>query len=237
MFRILNGFLLTTGIAMVTNGFVVHSLAAQSVELKTLCLKFPLNSRCRDYQIDLESVKPSIDRYQLDRQTFCEEFSFNSRCQAEPVEIINFNLDEEEWIRIRKSGNRIQLSHSDRLADGLVSLITDGAKSLVPDPGVLDLLPFNWFKLIPLDLNKYDWQDHQVSRVSFRSDRCKLDDCLVSGTTAIDLPEDTSFSQGLFTVEYQEKELLRSVTFRIPANIEVKAIATITVSVPDWASK
>lgn len=234
MLAILNKLVLTTGVVVLATGLTVDSWAAESVELNTLCLKFPLNSRCQDYQLDSELAKPNVIEYQLDRQTFCAEFSFNSMCLTEPVEIINFNLDEEEWIRIRKSGNTIQLYHSDRLVDGLVSLITDGATSLIPDPGILDLLPFSWFDLVPLDLNKYDWQDHQVTRVSFKSDRCKLDDCLVSGKTAIDLPVNTSLSQGLFTVEYQDKELLRSVTFRIPEDIEIKAIETFTVRVPQY---
>ena len=233
MFGILNRFLPIAGVAMVTNGFLVHSLAAESIELKTLCLKFPLNSRCRNYQDDLEVAKPNINRYQLDRQTFCQEFPLNSLCLSDPVEIINFNLDEEEWIRIQKSGNRIQLSHADRTANSLVSLITDGAKSLVPSPGLLDLLPFNWFKILPLDLNKYDWQDHLVTGVSFKTDRCQADACLITGKNAIDLPKDTSFSQGVFTVEYQERDLQRSVTFRIPDDVEVLPIATFTISVPD----
>jgi len=221
-----------TGIVTLATGFTVNVIAAETVELNTLCFKFPLNSRCQNYQPNPDLPKPSIAKYQLDRQAFCDEFPFNSQCSIAPVEIINFNLDEEEWIRIRKSGNKIQLFHSDRVADGLVALVTGGATSLVPEPGFLDLLPFNWFDLLPLDLNKYDWQDHQVTKVSFKSDRCNLDLCLVSGTTTIDLPPDTSFDEGLFTVEYTEKELLRSVTFRIPKDIKVTPITSLTVEVP-----
>ncbi|MEL6929021.1 MAG: hypothetical protein AAFO95_10330 [Cyanobacteria bacterium J06600_6] len=237
MLGILNKLMLTTGIVMLTSGFTVNSWATEPIEIDTLCLKFPLNSRCQSYQPDSTLFKPNLVKYQLDRQTFCEEFSFNSRCLTDPVEIINFNLDEEEWIRIKKSGNKIQLFHSDRRVDSLVSLATGGAASLIPEPGILSLLPFSWLDLLPLDLNKYDWQDHQVTQVSFKSDRCQFDDCIVSGTTTIDLPANTKFSQGLFTVEYTEQELLRSVTFRIPADIEVTPIDTVTIQVPETARR
>ena len=225
-------FLFSLGFALFSNVFLAIPVISQDHNL--LCTKFPLNSRCQNDADTNRIDQVGYTEYQLDRDTFCAEYSFNAHCQSDPVEIINFNLQEEEWIRIKKSGNRIELAHSERTKDGLVSLITDEALGLIPLPGFLDdYSPFGVDDLLPVDLNQYGWEDDLVIQVTFKQDNCKADDCAIVGKNTIDLPERTNVFEGLFTVEYQEGDFKRSVTFRIPNDVEVNTVKTIIIRVPN----
>lgn len=190
---------------------------AEEIDRELLCRKFPLNSRCRDYR----AAEPELKVYQLDRNSFCHRFPFNSQCQQPAVEVIELNLDRsgdnDEWIRIEKQANEVKLLHTTRVKNKVVSGILNGALGLVPVP-----LPF-------VKANNYDWEDHQAIQVSFKSDRCKTDDCTITGIDTLILPEGTDIYAGLFSIDYLEKDLERSISFRIPERAKVKAIETITV--------
>lgn len=192
---------------------------AQKPSVTNLCNKFPLNSRCTEKNVALTQSK----KYRLNRDNFCQNFSFNSRCQKEPVKIITMNLDrsgeDDEWIRIEQNGDRVRLLHTTKVRDNLASTIIDGVVGLIPYP-------------IPLDTSKYDWEDHQVIKVAFKSNSCRESSCTVVGKKALKLPPGTNIHQGLFTIEYQEKELIRSVSFRIPDDVEISTNNTIFVEVP-----
>ena len=125
--------------------------------------------------------------------------------------------NNDEWIRIEKQANKIKLLHTTRVKDSLTSAALNGALGFVPFP-----LPF-------VKANRYYWEDHEVIQVSFKSDRCQTDDCTITATEILDLPEGTNIYAGLFTIDYQEKDLMRSISFRIPADTEAKEIETITV--------
>ena len=113
----------------------------------------------------------------------------------------------------------------------MVSGVLNGALNFVPVP-----LPF-------IEANKYDWKEHQIDRASFKSD-CALKDtashkasrrhrcqakCMVRGKNSLTLPETSNVYGGLFTIDYQEKDLKRSLFFRIPADAEINTVDTITV--------
>lgn len=154
------------------------------------------------------------------------------------MQVIKFNLDrsgeDDEWIRIEKRGNTVRLLHTTKVKDVLVSKITNQALSFIPSP----ILP---------DMSKYNWHDHRVTRVTFKSDceasrcesavrhrhRCKFENCLTTGKKTLKLPKGTDIYQGVFTIEYQEKQLARSISFKIPADIEVSTIDTITIIIPE----
>ena len=121
-----------------------------------------------------------------------------------------------EWIRIEKRAGKIKLRHTTRVKDGLVLGALNGALGFVP------FLPF-------VKANKYDWQDHRVTKVSFKSNSCKTNSCMITGTDSLVLPEGTDIYNGLFTIDYREKDLRRSLSFRIPKDTKVKTIETITV--------
>ena len=199
------------------NTFAVSPVLTKEVDRNTLCSKFPLNSRCEDYK----STKTESEIYQLNRDRFCNKFPLNSQCQQPPVQVIKLNLDrsgeDDEWVRIEKQANKVELSHTTKVKDCLVSGALNGALGFVPFP-----LPF-------VEANKYDWQDHRVTKVSFKSDRCKIDSCTITGTDSLVLPEGTDIYQGLFTIYYQEKDLKRSLSFKIPADTEAETVNTITV--------
>ena len=209
--------LILASISIVTiNSLAVSSVVTQEVNRDTLCNKFPLNSRCEDYQ----STKSESKQYRLDRNSFCDKFPLNSQCQQPPLQVIKLNLDrsgeDDEWVRIEKQDNKIKLLHTTRVKDGLVSGALNGAL------GFVSFLPF-------VKPNKYDWQDHRVTKVSFRSNSCKINSCMITGTDSLVLPEGTDIYNGLFTIDYREKDLRRSLSFRIPKDTKVKTIETITV--------
>ena len=198
---------------------------AEVENLSNLCNKFPLNSRCKNYRSS--STKPETQVYQLNRDRFCQEFSFNSHCQQEPIKTIKLNLkrsgEDDEWIRLEKQGNKVGLLHTTKVKDFLPSLILDAAFGLVPYP-------------LPFDSSKYKWEDHQVIKLSFKSDRCKTDDCIVTGNKVLNLPAETNIYQGLFTIEYKEKKLIRSLSFRIPPDAKVATVDTVIVEIPGKTS-
>ena len=208
---------LATASVLTLNLFISASAKTQEIDRDLLCSKFPLNSHCQDYR----ATKSESKIYQLDRNSFCDRFPFNSQCQQPAVEIIKLNLDRsgenDEWIRIEKQGNKVNLLHTTRVKDGLVSGALNGALGFVPFP-----LPF-------VKTNKYDWENHQIIKVSFRSDRCQAKNCTVIGKNSITLPEESNVYAGLFTIDYKEKDLRRSLSFRIPTDIKVEQIETITV--------
>ena len=77
------------------------------------------------------------------------------------------------------------------------------------------------------------WEDHQVTEVSFQSDRCKTNSCIVTGKKTLKLPKYTNIYQGVFTIQYQEKNLKRSLSFIIPEDLEATTTDTIIIEVPD----
>ena len=217
--KLINKLILAAVSAMTVNSSIASTAVTQEIDLDTLCRKFPLNSRCEDGRST--KSESEVQMYQLDRDSFCQDFPFNSRCQKPATEIINLNLDrsgeDDEWVRIEKQDNKIKLLHSTKVKDGLVSGALNGALGFVPIP-----LPF-------VEANKYDWNDHRVTGVAFKSDGCKSDGCIVTGTNTLVLPEGTDIYAGLFTIDYQEQDLKRSLSFRIPADTEAETIDTIVV--------
>jgi hypothetical protein len=201
--------------------------ATQEVDLDNLCRKFPLNSQCQDYSnksfSETDDFASSSSRQTtLSRQTFCNKFPLNSQCQKPPVEVIKLNLDrsgeDDEWVRIEKQANKIKLSHTTRVKDGLVSGALNGALGFVPFP-----VPF-------VELNKYDWEGHQIKKVSFKSDRCETKNCIVRGKNTLILPQSSDIYGGLFTINYQEKDVRRSLSFKIPPDTEAETIDTVNIT-------
>jgi hypothetical protein len=210
-----------TATVMIYGGFeisVKQKTNAKEIDLDSLCPKFPLNSRCQDYSLAESESKI----YQLERNTFCAKFTFNSQCQKPPVEVIKINLDssgdDDEWVRIEKQDNQVKLLHTTKVKDSLTSGVLNGALGLVPLPVPL-----------PIEANKYNWEDHRVTRVTFQPDGCQTDSCILTGRDTLTLPEKANIYSGVLTVEYQEEELKRSLSLRIPADTEVETVDTITI--------
>jgi hypothetical protein len=204
------------------------SAVAQNISLSSLCNKFPLNSRCQEHNFAANKSNLKINQHAIDRNTFCAKVPLNSYCQQKPVEVFQLNLDrsgeDDEWVRIEKKGNKVNLLHTTKVEDFWSSLIINGALSFIPYP-------------IPFDTNTYNWDDHQVIQVSFKSDRCQTDSCIITSKKTLNLPAGTNVYQGLFTIEYQEEELRRSLSFKIPADVKPSIGNTVIVNVPDGTLK
>ncbi|WP_319419028.1 hypothetical protein [Pleurocapsa sp. FMAR1] len=78
----------------------------------------------------------------------CNKFPLNSQCQQPPLQVIKLNLDrsgeDDQWIRIERQDNKIELLHTTKVKDGRVSGALNGALGFLPFP-----LPF-------VEANKYD---------------------------------------------------------------------------------
>ncbi len=215
---------------LLVNEILVSQAASEEVNLDSLCNKFPLNSRCQDYNYSLG--EPEQTTLEIERENLCTKFPQNSVCLQEPLQVLRIRLDRsgenDEWIRMEKQDNTIKILHTTRVKDNLVSGILNGALGFVPVP-----LPF-------VELNDYDWKDHQVTEVAFQPDGCELESCTVTGVDTLILPEGTDLYAGLLTVKYQEKELGRSVTLRVPTDVKIETITSVTITTPDpnaWAQQ
>jgi hypothetical protein len=188
---------------VLVNGFSVQLSQARPVDLDTLCQKFPLNSRCANYRYPLHTAQESAD-VKLRLKT---------------------SGPDNEWIRIERQeereGERVKLIHTtrDRTTASKVFNGVLGAVSPIPIPNI----------------DSHKWYDHPTTRVVFvpdscsiaqqfnpasnsniQSDRLQSSSCSVAGTDSVTLARGTDIYKGRFTIEYQEGDLLRSITFRVP---------------------
>jgi hypothetical protein len=123
--------------------------------------------------------------------------------------------DRNEWIRIEKDGNTARLMHTTRAKTGFSRAINS----------------------VGLPISFHRWHDHPTKQVVFVPDTCTSQQyqelsargvvrssgisssprCVVTGTDSVILPEGMDISRGQFTIEYQDGDLSRSVTFRVPS--------------------
>jgi hypothetical protein len=221
----MNKLIFTLGTSFLLSG-MTSTAFAQEIKLKSLCEKFPLNSRCQSFDSSkTESNKIQLKTRQLDRELFCDKFPMNSKCKGEPLESIKFKLDrsgeDNEWIYIERKDNLVKVLHTSQVKDGLVSGILNGALGFVPT------------SFVPLpSINKYNWEEHQIIKVSFKSDLCQADSCMITGKEYLDIPKETNIYQGSFIIHYQEEDLVRAITFKIPSDIKPEISNTVIISTP-----
>lgn len=181
--------------AVLINGMMRSHAHAQEVDLDTLCQSFPLNSRCQGYSSPAQAE--------------------DAAAADQTPEIIKLKLSRSspsEWVRIEVSGKAVKLLHTTRGVSGF-SRVTNGILGIVSP--------------VPLP-NFYRWDDHPPSRVVFKPDSCLENSapqisqpssptCPITGTDTVILTQGMDIRRGLFTIEYTDGNLLKSVTFRIPA--------------------
>jgi hypothetical protein len=212
----------------------VFPAVAQKISLSTLCNKFPLNSRCQNSNFSTNKSNLKINQHAINRDIFCKKAPLNSYCQQKPVQVYQLNIDnsgeDDEWVRIEKKDNKVNLLHRTKVEDFWPTMLVDEALGFIPYPPLVD----EALGFIPgYDTTQYNWDDHQVIQVSFKSDRCKTDSCIVTGKKTLNLPRGTNIYQGLFTIEYQEEKSRRSLSFKIPTDVKPTVDDTVVVNVPD----
>lgn len=187
---------------MMTTG--VQRSLAQEIDPNYLCQKSPLN-RCWGHR--------AIEQPQN---------QFPEQSQDIVSQVIKVKLNKvsnvSEWVRIERTGNQVKLLHT-TIAPSFVAKaisVVAGIPSIFSDSGTaraFDIIS----GLPPL---AYTWYDHATSRILFQPDGCEgakeTAPCVLTGTDTIELPAGTNLSEGNFTVEYTERKLLRTVTFRVP---------------------
>ncbi|MEY2833364.1 MAG: hypothetical protein RLZZ574_2623, partial [Cyanobacteriota bacterium] len=62
---------------------------------------------------------------------------------------------------------------------------------------------------------------------------CKDNSCVITGKKSLNIPKKTNIHQGIFTIEYQEKDLMRGISFKIPPDADASISKTITIIIPD----
>lgn len=151
--------------------------------------------------------------------------AWDAENKSETSQKIKLKLDvsgpDNEWIRIdiddSKAGNRVitayhtkrvKRSFPSNLANGVLefgaSEIIDGYDGPVPFPRI----------------NFHKWADHKTLRLLFKPNHCpeSMPNCATKGTTSIVLSNGTDIRAGKFTIEYAEKDLIRTITFKIPSD-------------------
>jgi hypothetical protein len=208
---------LITGVLLVSSSFVDKPSQAQESDRESFCQRFPQNSNCQNEVDAPETTKTTTE--QVDWDSLCQKFPLNSRCQAGRPETIKIPLAssgaKDEWIRIEKTGDKVKLLHTRESDGGLLSKALNGAAgAAIPLP-------------IP-NLKLSQWSDHQTTSVTFKPDSCQASpsnkalqkhtaSCVIAGTDSLVLPKGSDIYAGLFTIEYTEGDLARSITFRVPS--------------------
>jgi hypothetical protein len=125
--------------------------------------------------------------------------------------IIKHELDtsgrNDEWVRLEVTGDVVKLLHT-RVGESEASSVINSVAGLV-----LPVTPPAFYR----------WYDHKTSRVAFKPDGCDESGiratpstCLITGIETLTLPSGRNIRQGLITIEYADRKLIRSVTFRLP---------------------
>lgn len=220
--------------------------AAYGDDLKE-CQNQPDDPRCQNLQTPLAQLEPESELEEAAEESTEEselEESEDDPQEAETSEddVIKVNLKtsgpDNEWIRLERRSDptgalSLQIYHTVRVRQELLSDAVGGAI------GAISPVP------LPFGVNFHDWSDHQTLRLAFQPDRCPdvaapslsrsvplnsqpsnlqppslqpAPACSYSGTETLVLPAGTDIYAGKFTVEYQEEDLVRSITFRLPDN-------------------
>lgn len=198
-------------IALLCASCTSQKVYARQVDLDNFCPKFPLNSLCQGY-------KPS---------SHVEE---GAAAVGQNPQIIKLKLktsgSDTEWILIEKSENTVKLLYTiqSKRRRGFLNFLSEIAGIPIPLP----------------KLGSRRQNDYPITSVVFEPDSCSLaqrlkqpenlapqisqtsniSSCTVTGTNTVNLPEGTDIRSGRFTIKYQEGDLTKSITFRLPAEDE-----------------
>jgi hypothetical protein len=130
-------------------------------------------------------------------------------------EMIKYELDmsgkHDEWVRIEVTGDVAKLLHTRVGPSGATTMLN----SLLS--AVSTVVP-----AVRSGPNLHRWYDHKTTHVAFKPDGCMENTeppptCLITGVDTLTLPAGSHIRNGLISIEYEDRNLLRSVTFRLPA--------------------
>lgn len=199
-----------------------QEVGVQHTNLDSFCNQSPSNAICQE---DLTVAQR--------QENAASDQLINELNEAN--QIIRLRLDvsgpRNEWIRIERRSTDtetiLRAYHTKQVRQELISNITsglldfgletlageviDGYDGPVPSPGI----------------SFYRWEDHQTRRIVFVPDSCSSDvillpgsdtapNCAIVGTDSITLPNGTDLRSGLFILEYQEQQLVRTIAFNFP---------------------
>lgn len=193
-------------------------------------------------------ISPQVYAQEVDMRILCQRYPLNSRCQENnqknqlesKADIVKVRLEvsgtQNEWIRIETSNSEsgkttFKAYHTTRVKQNLLSGITTNLLSFGLGQLANEVIDgYNGPAPVP-DINFYSWSDHKTRRLTFIPDSC-LDSstslenfqplgqpsCAITGINSIVLETGTNIHAGLLTIEYIEKNLIRTITLRVPQN-------------------
>lgn len=142
---------------------------------------------------------------------------------------------DNEWIRIEMSNNRaggtvLTAYHTKRVRRTLLSNLATGFISFRAEELASEAID-GYDGPVPVpDINFYRWANHETRQIVFVPDGCSdnspvplgngqqlgQSSCVITGTNSITLLAGIDIRGGLFTIEYAEQDLVRTITFRVP---------------------
>lgn len=189
---------------------------AQPVDRNYLCQRFPLNSRCQGYK------------------------SLPTQSETNSEQVVKVRLDKDgpnnEWIRVEVNGNTVRLLHTTQVVTGISRAINGiiGAVSPVPIP--FDANFYNWrdhqtlqstfepdncppSAMVVPNSSTLPAKLLVMLNTAMQSTSAPMQTatCAVTGKNQLVLPPGIDLYAGQFTVEYAEREMIRSIKFRLPA--------------------
>jgi hypothetical protein len=135
-----------------------------------------------------------------------------SETNDQGCQIIRFRPEisgsDNEWIRIERCETIVRIISTRRAAEnrGILGALNVVSDAVGPRAGFTR------------------WHDHPASRIAFKSDRCtepisleSPSGCIATGAESLTLSRDIDIFQGSFMIEYTDGNLIRAITFRLPA--------------------
>jgi hypothetical protein len=195
---------------------------ALELNLDSFCPRYPLNSRCQNYQPPTQN-NPNNDRKSEETETI----------ESANIQVIKIQLDisgsQNEWIHIDlkkevdASGTTLLTAyHTTETENEILSKLTSGLLSFGIKQSIQEAFDVDIPIPLPTIFKFQGWEDHLTRKIVFIPDGCadkpmaEILTCGIGGMNSINLPKATDIHKGLFTIEYQEKELIRTITFRVP---------------------
>jgi hypothetical protein len=210
--------------ATVVNFALFQPVYAQEVNLESFCRQ----SSSPNF--------PCSNNKQLAQQNSEDENSSANKGNETMRVRLDVSGPNDEWIRmdIRDDTRAkvIRAYHTTRVRRQLLSRLVRGAISFGVRELLDEVIDDGYDGPVPVPpINFYRWADHKRQRIAFIPDGCLFNtlmlgsneesgatSCVILGTESVALPLGTNIRAGLFMIEYTERNLVRSITFRLPEN-------------------
>jgi hypothetical protein len=210
-----------TAVSIISWGWAIQSQAMRTTLVRTID---------QSHGFTRSSKLPQMQRRQIEAQK--PETRDNTAPQTVKLRL-DTSGSRNEWIVIEKRGNTVRLRHTTRNL-GFFSRAIDA----LGVPPLLNFYDWHDHRTTRVIFEPDKCLENFTSNQSHPSDAIPVSStdttsvrsssstaavsptvpltCTIAGTDSVTLPEGMDIDRGSFTVNYEERTLLRSITFRIP---------------------